>query len=117
MKNYVQKGHTLTIKAPYYIESGQLVILDSLFGVAIVDALSGEEVTISTRGIYELDKDNQAISQGQKAYYLEDSKQLTTLESHLEGEEEVSHPLIGIFVLDAKAEDKKAQVKLAAAPC
>ena len=121
MKNFVQEGRTITIKAPYTVESGQLVILNSLFGVAIVDALQGEEVTIDTRGIFELAKDKQAIFQGQKAYYMEDSKQLTALVSR-DSEagtdaQTINHPLVGVFVKDARAKDKKVQVKLAAAPC
>ena len=131
MKYFVQKGKTITIKAPYDVESGQLVILNSLFGVAIVDALQGEEVTIDTQGVFELAKDNQAISQGQKAYYLEESKQLTVSDSHqvdvpgpddgngnpTTSTETVNHPLVGVFVKDAATGDEKAQVKLAAAPC
>lgn len=116
MKNFVQEGNKITIKAPYDAVSGKLVIKNSLYGVAIVDALQNEELTISTVGVYELDKDEQAIEQGSKAYYREDTKQLTPSASLKEGENEVLHQLVGIFVLDAKEDDKKARVKLAQIP-
>ena len=131
MKNFVQKGNTITIKAPYNVESGQLVILNSLFGIAIVDALQGEEVTIDTRGIFELDKEELEVATGSKAYYHEAAGLLTTNQGRdvvVEGQPDedgspttntqtVIHPLVGVFVKDAKTDDKKAQVKLAAAPC
>lgn len=131
MKNYVQSGDKLTIKAPYDVISGQLVVLNSLFGVAIVDATQRDEVTVDTIGVFELEKDGQVALQGARAYFREDERQLTSQASHdveVEGEPDgdgnpttmtqtVHHPLIGIFVKDAKAGDKKAQVKLASAPC
>lgn len=131
MKNYVQDGNKLTIKAPYDVASGQLVVLHSLFGVAIVDAPLGEEVTVNTQGVYELEKDGEQVTQGTRAYFHEEKRLATTTSSHQEevdGEPDgdgnpttitqtVDHPLIGIFVKDAKAGDEKAQVKLASAPC
>ena len=68
MKNYVQAGNKLTISAPYNVVSGQLVVLKSLFGVAIVDALQGEEVTIDTQGVFELAKANPSRS-GESTVY------------------------------------------------
>ena len=131
MKNYVQAGNKLTISAPYNVVSGQLVVLRSLFGVAIVDALQGEEVTIDTQGVFELAKEELAVATGSRAYYHEEAGLLTTNQSHdvvVEGQPDgdgnpttntqtVNHPLVGVFVKDAATGDKKAQVKLAAAPC
>ena len=131
MKNYVQDGNKLTIKAPYDVASGQILVLHSLFGVAIVDAPLGEEVTVNTQGVYELEKDGEQVTQGTRAYFHEEKRLATTTSSHqveVEGEPDgdgnptistqtVHHPLIGIFVKDARARDEKAEVKLASAPC
>jgi len=125
MKNYVRNGSALVVEAPQDVVSGEVVIINDLYGIAAISAKSGEDVTISTEGVYELDKDNQAVEQGQKAYYRSDTKQVTKDDKHTvtddngtpentsdDSTEDINHTLIGIFVISSTATDKKAQVKI-----
>jgi predicted RecA/RadA family phage recombinase len=124
MINFVRKGAQLTITATAVVEAGEVVIVNSLYGIASVSGELGSEVTISTEGVYELDKDTQEVLQGQKAYYRADTKQVTKDDKHaVVGDHDdddatpdtsidVDHFHIGIFVLDALASDDKAQVKI-----
>lgn len=57
MKNYIQKGDTITITAPAAITSGSGVLIGSLFGVAATDADTGADVAISTVGVFDLPKE------------------------------------------------------------
>ena len=41
MQNYVHKGETLTVVAPYAVKSGGGVKVGNLFGVAVYDVLLG----------------------------------------------------------------------------
>lgn len=70
MKNYVQRGDTLSIPAPADIASGEVVISGSIIGVAAGDALTGETVDVSTVGVFDLPKVSAlAISVGDIVYY------------------------------------------------
>jgi predicted RecA/RadA family phage recombinase len=52
MKNFIGLGDILTVTAPVAVESGGLVVVGSLVGVAVTDAASGEEVTINVQGVF-----------------------------------------------------------------
>ena len=70
MKNFVQQGETLTIVAPYAVSAGQGVLVGSLFGIAVNDALIGASVEIRTEGVYEVAKTSAlAISQGDALFW------------------------------------------------
>lgn len=70
MKNYVQRGDTLSIPAPADVESGEIVISGSIIGVAAGDALTGETVDVDTVGVFDLPKVSAlAISVGNIVYY------------------------------------------------
>jgi predicted RecA/RadA family phage recombinase len=70
MKNFVQQGETLTVVAPYAVSAGQGVLVGSLFGIAVNDALIGASVEIRTEGVYEVAKTSAlAISQGDVLYW------------------------------------------------
>lgn len=56
MKNYLQKGDTLTVPAPATVASGDGVLINSLFGVAAGDAASGADLDLVTRGVFALPK-------------------------------------------------------------
>jgi predicted RecA/RadA family phage recombinase len=56
MKNYVQAGEMMTVAAPADTQSGDLVVVGALIGVAAYDALSGEPVEIQTSGVLTLPK-------------------------------------------------------------
>lgn len=70
MKNFVQRGDTLSIPAPADVNSGDIVISGSIIGVAAGDALTGETVDVATSGVFDLPKVSAlAISVGDIVYY------------------------------------------------
>lgn len=70
MKNYVQRGDTLSIPALADIASGAVVISGSIIGIASGDAVSGATVDVATSGVFNLPKVSAlAISVGDIVYY------------------------------------------------
>ncbi|MGR3804826.1 DUF2190 family protein [Marinibacterium profundimaris] len=57
MKNYIQRGDSITVAAPAAVTSGAGVLIGSLFGVAATDAETGADVAISTVGVFDLPKE------------------------------------------------------------
>ena len=112
MRNFILKGNHLTVKAPYDVESGDVVIINDLKGIATISGYKDEEVTISLRGVYEIAKVDEEISVGDRAYYREDLKLLTKQDKHIHDELDIFHPLLGVFVQPAGSEIKKARVLL-----
>lgn len=68
--NYVQPGVVLTLVAPAAVESGDVVIVGSIIGVAQGDAASGAAVDVAVLGVWTLPKDNAAIGEGVKTYWV-----------------------------------------------
>jgi predicted RecA/RadA family phage recombinase len=56
MKNYIQRGDTLTVAAPGAVKSGEFVQVGRIRGVAVTDADSGADVELCTTGVYLLEK-------------------------------------------------------------
>jgi predicted RecA/RadA family phage recombinase len=82
MKNFIQPGRSLTVTAPADVNSGDLVVVGTLFGVAYTDADSGDPVEIGTEGVFELSKTSaQAWTQGVKVYWDSENGVLTTTAS------------------------------------
>lgn len=62
MRNFVQSGNTLPFPAPAGgVAGGDLVVIESLFGVASTTAAAGESVEIAMGGVYELPKAPAAV--------------------------------------------------------
>lgn len=57
MKNFIQKGDSITIAAPATVTSGAGVQIGSLFGVASTSAESGAALSIVTMGVFDLPKE------------------------------------------------------------
>lgn len=78
MTNYVQKGNTITVTAPYTVLSGGAVLVGSLFGVASNDATSGAtDLEIVTEGVFDLAKTSAlAITAGDQLYWDDTAKEL-----------------------------------------
>lgn len=69
MKNYVQKGTSVTIPAPKAVTSGAIVAIGMLAGIAGYDADVGDPVEVHLEGVYELPKvAAQAWTVGQAIY-------------------------------------------------
>lgn len=93
-KNYVQRGDTLTLTAPYDVASGAGLLVGAMFGVALVDALTGAEVEATTVGVYELPKlSTDVVTQGAKIYWDDANKECTVTAA--------GNSLIGAAVLAA----------------
>ena len=79
MKNYVQYGDTLRIPAPFDVISGDGVLAGSIFGVATQNALTGGELPLQTRGVFELVKAaSQAWTIGARIYWDDATRSCTT---------------------------------------
>ncbi|WP_140986815.1 DUF2190 family protein [Asticcacaulis tiandongensis] len=78
MRNYVQRGHSLTIPAPADVLSGGIVIVGELIGVANGDAKTGDSVDVDTVGVYVLPKVAAlAIAIGDLVYWDSTNKLVT----------------------------------------
>jgi predicted RecA/RadA family phage recombinase len=57
VKNFIQPGDSITVAAPSGgVTSGDLVVVNSLIGVAAATAAAGEDVVLDTEGVFELPK-------------------------------------------------------------
>lgn len=75
MDNYIQKGNTVTLVAPYDVASGGGFLVGAIFAVAVRAALTGATVEGERTGVFELAKTNaQAWTQGQKVYWDDTNK-------------------------------------------
>lgn len=107
MKTYVQPGHTLTLAAPYAVESGDGLLVGAIFGVANLDAASGAEVEAQLTGVIDLAKvASQAWTAGTKVYWDNTAKRVTTVSS--------GNTLVGVAVLavGAGADETVGRVRL-----
>lgn len=59
-RNYVHNGDHMTVAAPAAVNSGDLVIVGQMFGVAQASAASGANVSLRTGGVHSLRKLNGA---------------------------------------------------------
>jgi predicted RecA/RadA family phage recombinase len=78
MKNYIQPGNTITLTAPYDVNSGDGLLVGSIFGVATGAALNGAAVEAALVGVFDLTKvGSQAWSPGDRVYWDNTAKQTT----------------------------------------
>ncbi|WP_127109925.1 DUF2190 family protein [Pararhodobacter zhoushanensis] len=70
MKNYIQPGEVVGVLAPRDVKSGEGVLIGSLLGIALTDALTGAQVEIQRRGVFTHAKTSaQAWTVGAKLYW------------------------------------------------
>ncbi len=95
MKNYVQAGVVVTLIAPSALNSGDGVLVGSIFGVATNAAANGAPVEVRREGVVDLAALNTDVAaQGAKAYWDATNKRVTITATN--------NTLIGAF-LNAKA--------------
>lgn len=107
MKNYLMDGNHVTVAAPADVTSGAGVLKGATFGIALHDALSGEDVTIVRRGVVEHAKSTGASTggaQGAKAYWDNTAKKFTAVST--------SNTLVGSFAATCADGDATCQVIL-----
>lgn len=56
MKNYVQRGDTITVAAPATTTGGAVVTIGELVGIAAGDAATGQPLDVVTVGVFDLPK-------------------------------------------------------------
>lgn len=79
MQNFRQIGHTVDFTAAADTTSGQGVLWGALFGVAATDVKSGERGALNVTGVFDLPKaPSQAWTDGQKVYWDDTNKRVTT---------------------------------------
>lgn len=84
MKNFIQPGDTIKVVAPATTSSGDGVLVGLLFGIAVADAGSGDDVEIKTTGVFSLPKVSaQAWSQGDLIYWDDGNSQCTTADTNV----------------------------------
>jgi predicted RecA/RadA family phage recombinase len=107
MKNFISKGQTLKVVAPYNRTAGQGVLVGSIFGVACNDATSGDDMEIDLVGEYAITKTTDATTVGQRLYWDNTNKYLTTTAS--------SNKLVGVATEIAATGDADVNCLLTAA--
>lgn len=79
MRNYVQRGDTVTLTAPYALASGEPFAVGAIFGVATNVADSGAQVEAARIGAFDLPKAAGAgWTVGARLYWDADAKACTT---------------------------------------
>lgn len=108
MKNFIQDGKSLTLAAPYAVDSGKgAQIGANLFGVAAVTLANGVVGEFVTEGVFELTKiASQAWVVGDKIYWDNTNKWCTKVAS--------THLCIGVAIeaVASGAGDVLGKVKL-----
>ena len=105
MKNFIQKGDTITLSAPAGgVTSGGGVLVGSLFGIAAGDAAENDNVEVQTTGVFELPKATGAVTQGVKVYWDNTNGNVTTTVT--------GNTLIGAATIAAVSGDATVRVKL-----
>lgn len=85
---FIQPGRVITVPAPFNVESGWLVVIGDLAGVAAGDALSGEPLDLALEGVFSLQKDSAAVlTVGQVAWAADGE----IVESESDGDAPVGH--------------------------
>jgi len=72
MNNYVQRGNTITVVAPYAVTGGggvEVIGTGYLFGIAVNTQLVGDNMEIVTEGVFDLAKDTSTFVNGDYVYW------------------------------------------------
>lgn len=79
MKNYIQKGGTVSVVAPYAVTGGQGVLVGALFGIAAHAAAQGAPVEILRKDVFDVSAVTaDTAAQGAKIYWDNTARKLTT---------------------------------------
>jgi len=69
MQNYIQRGNTLTVAAPYALTSGQGCQVGNIFGVSVNNQNPGDATELVVEGVFDLAKDGSTFNPGDKVYW------------------------------------------------
>ena len=103
MKTFIQPGDSLTVSAPYAVNSGQGVLIGALFGIAAYDAAISTTVEIQTEGVFDITKEpSLAITAGARVFWDNTNRRITTTAT--------GNYQVGIATLAALAADATVRV-------
>lgn len=104
---FVQNGRYVEVTLPYDRKGGEGVLVGTLFGVCVVDGVSGEIVNIHREGVYGLVAASGAstdATQGAAAYWDNTNKRITPVAS--------GNTLVGSFLAAKTTSQAFARVLL-----
>ncbi len=106
MTNFVHKGKTLTVTAPYDVSSGGGVLITPVFGIASKYAKRGAtDLEIDVVGVFDITKaDPITFAFGAAVYWDDTNKNVTSISS--------GNTKIGVAVAAAASGDATARVRL-----
>jgi predicted RecA/RadA family phage recombinase len=78
MINFVQRGATLTVLAPYVLTSGAGCRVGNIFGVAVNNQAQGDSSEIVLEGVFDLAKDSSTFASGDLVYWDNVAKAATS---------------------------------------
>lgn len=84
MKNFIQPGHIIKVTAPATVSSGDGVLVGNIFGIAVNDAGSGDDVELQVTGVFDITKVSaQAWAVGDIIYWDDGSSNATTADTNV----------------------------------
>ena len=102
---YQDEADLITVPAPANVTSDFGVLVGELFGIAVHDALLGEDVTIATEGAFWVEKVSaQAWSVGAAVYWDNTAKLFTTVAT--------SNKKVGVAIVAANNPSTRGVVRL-----
>jgi predicted RecA/RadA family phage recombinase len=104
MKNYVQRGDTVTLNVPYAVASGDGALVGAIFGVSSYDTVLGGEAELAVTGVFTLPKAAGAIAQGTAVFWDNTAKVVTTTAT--------GNTRISVAIVPAANADATVQVRL-----
>lgn len=105
MKNFVQRGLTLTLTAPYARLAGQGMLVGFLFGICANDVASGADVECDLEGVFDVTAVTaDTFAQGAKVYWDDTAKKCTSTPT--------SNTLVGAAALAKANGDTTVRLRL-----
>lgn len=113
-KNFRAQGQNMTVVATGAVTSGSFQVVGDMFGVALTDAVVGEEYALRTGGVFDdLPKASAAEpGQGDAAYWT--GTEMTTAADD-GGDPATAYLKVGVFAQPAANGDTNCEVRLNAA--
>lgn len=107
MKTFVQPGDSITVTAAAAASSGDGVLVGSLFGIASGDAGIGDNLVLTTRGVFDMPKPSTDVLAVGDPVYWDDTAGLATAD-----DDTGSNPRIGLAVTVAGNPSASVHVRL-----
>ena len=107
MRNYIQPGDRITVTAVAAANSGDGVLVGSLFGIAFGDAGIGDGLTLATTGVFNMAKPSTDVLAVGDPVYWDDGAGLATAD-----DDTGNNPLVGVAVTAAGNPSSAVNVRL-----